>query len=66
MKIKIKRYKEIEQIALAEAVANIIQEQEIMPNDPKLTQLARTLKSVGLQPGEINKVMLQIGTNLNA
>lgn len=55
MKIKVKRYKEIEKIALSEALVKVLN--EIAPGDPKLSALETALKALQLKPNEYSKIL---------
>lgn len=55
MKIKVKRYREIEQIALAEALGKIILEEEV--SDVKLATLENALRTLGLQPSQYSGIL---------
>lgn len=55
MKIKVKRYKEIEQIALSEALVKIITEAEMNTNE--VVVLQKALNDLKLSPAAIQNIM---------
>lgn len=62
MKIKVKRYKEIEQIALSEALVKIITEAEM--NNTEIATLQNALKALNLSPAAMQKIMATLGQDL--
>lgn len=62
MKIKVKRYKEIEQLALSEALVKIIQEVDM--NTAEVTALQNALKALNLSPEAMNKIVMTLNQDL--
>ena len=62
MKIKIKRYKEIEQIALAEALVKIIEEASL--DNTKVQTLQNALKALNLKPEAVQQINAIIASQL--
>lgn len=54
MKIKVKRYKEIEQLALSEALVKIIQEVDM--NTAEVTALQNAIKALNLSPQAVQQI----------
>jgi hypothetical protein len=62
MKIKVKRYKEIEQLALSEALVKIIKEVDM--NSTEVAALQNALKALNLSPQAMQQINMVIATEL--
>lgn len=62
MKIKVKRYKEIEQLALSEALVKIIQEVDM--NTAEVTALQNAIKALNLTPQAVQQINMIIASEL--
>lgn len=62
MKIKVKRYKQIEQIALSEALIKIIKEVAI--SDTQVDTLQNAIKALNLEPEAVQQINAIIAAQL--
>jgi hypothetical protein len=62
MKIKVKRYKEIEQLALSEALVKIIKEVDM--NSTEVAALQNALKALNLTPQATQQINMIIAREL--
>jgi hypothetical protein len=62
MKIKVKRYKEIEQLALSEALVKIIQEVDM--NTAEVTALQNAIKALNLSPQAVQQINMILASEL--
>lgn len=62
MKIKVKRYKQIEQLALSEALAKIIKEVNV--SDAQISTLQNALKGLNLSPEAAQQINTIIAAEL--
>lgn len=62
MKIKVKRYKEIEQLALSEALVKIIQEVEMNPAE--VTAVENAIKALNLSPKAVQQIKMILAKEL--
>ena len=62
MKIKVKRYKQIEQLALSEALVKIIK--EINVSDTQVAALQSALNALNLEPAAVQQINAFIAAQL--
>lgn len=62
MKIKVKRYKEIEQLALSEALVKIIQEVDM--NTAEVTAVQNAIKALNLSPQAVQQINMILAREL--
>lgn len=62
MKIKVQRYKEIEQLALSEALVKIIQEVDM--NSAEVATLQNAIKALNLSPTAVQQINMILAKEL--